>query len=187
MDWIIMVSTFLSSQAFGVIIGGLITFGTSYLADRRKGKDEEKKRKEDRESQETELRNKAYIGFLGIRYIDAHPVIGIDGDTQEPICGDFHLDLLESMLAPVLTFGSPNVVSSLVKSYPLKKWEEVQTAKRIIMRELVIEKGGSLPRLAVVEEHHKKASAYINDTSYKQGSAAIIDGTKAKSWWQFWK
>ena len=78
MDWAIIISSFLSSQAFGVIIGGLITFGTSYLADRRKGNDEDKKRKEDREIQEIKLRNEAYIGFLGINYYDVHPMIDED-------------------------------------------------------------------------------------------------------------
>jgi hypothetical protein len=144
MDWAIIISSFLSSQAFGVIIGGLITFGTSYLADRRKGNDEDKKRKEDREIQEIKLRNEAYIGFLGINYYDVHPMIDEDENTGEPIYDDFDPNLLENKLALVLTFGSPNVVSSLAKSYPLKKWDEVETAKRTIMRELVIEKGGSL-------------------------------------------
>jgi hypothetical protein len=104
MEWTTIISSFLNSQAFGVIIGGSITFGANYLTDRRKSKDEETRRREDREAREIKFRNEAYIGFLSIEYDNVHPRDEHDYPYFDP-------DVVNQTLALAITHGSPKVWS----------------------------------------------------------------------------
>jgi|GEM_PF-4559486 len=120
--------------ASSAIAGGLISSGTNYLIERQRSKNEAIKAYRDKEAQETELRNQAYIKFLSIREDSVY-------ETLENLEEFFNPGLVEERIALIFTYGSPRVTSLLAEAYPFESWEELENVKKAVMRELVTEKG----------------------------------------------
>jgi len=140
------------STLLAVIIGGLITFATNYLVERQKNKTEEKKREQEEKTKELNLRYEAYINFLSVKYDD---LLKQSPDGEE----DFDPDLINEIYAPVIVYGSPKVSTLFARSFPTKNWESIEAAKRLLMSELVLEKGGKLSLSASIE--NKELDAYM--------------------------
>lgn len=136
LGWIDVVSDFLSSQGFGVIIGGLIAAGTTFFLERQRRKDDEMKRRQERFDQEIQRRNDAYIKFLSLK-----PVAGTyDPVTQLTMAGNLGL---ESAL--VFAYGSVGVALELAQSYPFQSWNNVKAVQDKIVEELRDERIGRGP------------------------------------------
>jgi hypothetical protein len=122
-------------QAFAtllaVVMGGLISAGTTAYFERQRRKNDETKRQEELFEQNILRRNDAYIKFLSLKPATA---CEINKDTGLPKLGFVRDVGLES--GSVLTYGSVNVATKLVQSYPLKEWSQVSAIQDSIVAEL---------------------------------------------------
>ena len=121
--------------AGSAVIGGLISSGTTYLIERQKTRNEEKKRDREEKYKELERRNELYIKFLKLNQ-DNMLSINDNGDY----CEDS--SLIDDLSVCIITYGSPKVSSLMARSFPFKNWETIEAVQRLIVFELVLEKGG---------------------------------------------
>ena len=142
-----------------VVVGGLITAITTDRLEKKRHEAEEKKRLEERLEQKILRRNDAYIKFLSLNPANA---CEINPDSGLPKQGFVRYVGLET--ASVLAYGSVNIATKLVQSYPLKEWNQVKAIQNNIVEEL-----RDLRRYGELE--------------VKPGEEEI----KRKGWWQFWK
>jgi len=113
-----------------VVVGGSISaITTAYLESQRRKDDETKRLKELRE-QKILRRNDAYIKFLSLTPATTCEISPV-GLPMKGIVR--HADL---ETASVLAYGSVNIVTKLVQSYPLREWEQVKAIKDNIVEEL---------------------------------------------------
>ena len=147
-----------------VVVGGLISaITTAYLESQRRKHDETKRLKERRE-QKILRRNDAYIKFLSLTPATA---CEINPESGLPKQGFVRYVGLET--ASFLAYGSVNIATKLVLSYPLREWGQVRAIQNNMVEELRDERlqGGlsseKLPQLPPSQEE-----------------------ARAESWWRFW-
>ena len=121
--------------ASAVIIGGLISSGANYLIERQRIEREELKFEIELKTRDIERRDQAYIKFLSITMGQAYNRDESDNEFFDP-------DLIGESIALILTYGSPRVRAIVTKAYPFKSWDDLTHARRLILAELLIEKGG---------------------------------------------
>jgi hypothetical protein len=121
--------------ACSVVVGGLITSGVNYLIEEQKSKMEEVKLQHDKEAQELELRNQAYIEFLSLTE---------DGLYEPSPNGDVLVDprAVAERVARLVTYGSPAVRGIIFTGYPFESWDQLEKTQKLIMAELFYESGG---------------------------------------------
>jgi hypothetical protein len=148
-----------------VVVGGLISaITTAYLESQRRKHDEMKRLKE-RLEQKILRRYDAYIKFLSLNPATACEINPLSGRPKEGFVKDVGLET-----ASVLAYGSINIATKLVLSYPLREWEQVKAIQNNIVEELRDERlqgdpsSEKLPQLPPSQEE-----------------------AKAKSWWRFWR
>jgi hypothetical protein len=78
MDWTTVISAFLGSQAFGAIIGGLITTGSNYIFEMQRRKPNELKSQRDSFAKEIQKRNEAYILHFAVKGKKANNFSAVD-------------------------------------------------------------------------------------------------------------
>jgi hypothetical protein len=66
---------------------------------------------------------------------------------------------IDDLSISVITYGSPKVSTLMARSFPFKNWETIEAVKRLIMAEIVLEKGGRLSLTAGTE--YKELDAYM--------------------------
>ena len=121
--------------ALSVIVGGLVTSGVNYLIEWQRSKREAVKFWQDKETRELELRNQAYIRFLSINENQVT-------DTNADMVEEFHPEFVDESVALIITHGSSIVASLVSSAYPFKTWNELEKIKKVVMKELVVEKDG---------------------------------------------
>ena len=171
-----------SHRAGSALIGGLISSGTNVIVEWRKSKSEEKKYHKIKEAEALNLRNEAYIKFVGIKCEDL--LSNNSGDDED----EFEPDRINDISALVMMYGSSKVSSLLDRSFPLDNWESIEKTKRMILSELILEKGGKLSLTALQE--WQELDAYMGIWNGKKATKASPKSQKeseAKSWWQSWK
>ena len=148
-----------------VVVGGLISaITTSYLESQRRKHDETKRLKE-RLEQKILRRNDAYIKFLSL---NPDTACEINPESRLPKQGFVRYVGLET--ASVLAYGSVNIATKLVQSYPLREWSQVKAIQNNIVEELRDERlqgshsSEKLPQLPPSQEE-----------------------ARAKSWRRFWR
>jgi hypothetical protein len=147
-----------------VLIGGSITFATNYLVERQKSKNEEKERRKEEAAKKLSLRYQAYIQFLGVKHEDVRPKIYNPANPEW-----IDTDGINKTSASVMAYGSPKVSSLLARSFPLRTWESIEKTKRMIISELVEEKGGKLSISASIEATELDAYMGIGDGLSEKG------------------
>ena len=135
------------------VIGGLISSGTNYLIEWRKSRNEEIKLDQEEKYKELERRHELYIKFLSTKEEDVEYQDDEDGKIY------FNTDRLNEISASIITYGSPKVSTLMARSFPFKNWETIEAVKRLIMAEIVLEKGGRLSLTAGTE--YKELDAYM--------------------------
>jgi hypothetical protein len=121
--------------AFSAIAGGLISSGANYLIEKQRSEKEAIKVQREDETRELELRNQAYIRFLSINEDQVYRD-NMDGETV------FDPGLVEESIAIIITHGSSAITSLVSSAYPFNTWNELNSVKKIVMKELVAEKDG---------------------------------------------
>ena len=132
------------------VVGGLISSGTNYLIEWRKSRIEEKKLDREKKYEELERRNELYIKFLNFNQEDMQLMNEIDPYSKYPI---------DDLSISIITYGSPKVSTLFARSFPFKNWETIEAAKRLIIAEIVLEKGGRLTLTAATE--YKELDVYM--------------------------
>jgi len=117
-----------------MIVGSMIAPGINYLNERRRRKDEAITTQQEKEYQEIERRNQAYISFLSI----TRDQVVFQNDYGDE---GFNLGKIEERVTLAFMYGSPRVSSIIQSSYPIESWEELEGVKKAIMKEIVLEKG----------------------------------------------
>jgi hypothetical protein len=134
------------------VVGGLISSGTNYLIEWRKSRIEEKKLDQEKKYKELERRNELYIKFLKLDQEDMQFTDEDDHHFEDP-------SRIDDLSISVITYGSPKVSTLMARSFPFKNWETIEAVKRLIMAEIVLEKGGRLSLTAGTE--YKELDAYM--------------------------
>ena len=134
------------------VVGGLISSGTNYLIEWRKSRIEEKKQDQEKKYKELERRNELYIKFLKLDQEDMQFTDEDDHHFEDP-------SAIDDLSISVITYGSPKVSTLMARSFPFKNWETIEAVKRLIMAEIVLEKGGRLSLTAGTE--YKELDAYM--------------------------
>ena len=134
------------------VVGGLISSGTNYLIEWRKSRIEEKKLDQKKKYKELERRNELYIKFLKLDQEDMQFTDEDDHHFEDP-------SRIDDLSISVITYGSPKVSTLMARSFPFKNWETIEAVKRLIMAEIVLEKGGRLSLTAGTE--YKELDAYM--------------------------
>ena len=134
------------------VVGGLISSGTNYLIEWRKSRIEEKKQDQEKKYKELERRNELYIKFLKLDQEDMQFTDEDDHHFEDP-------SRIDDLSISVITYGSPKVSTLMARSFPFKNWETIEAVKRLIMAEIVLEKGGRLSLTAGTE--YKELDAYM--------------------------
>ena len=148
-----------------VVVGGLISaITTAYLESQRRKHDETKRLKE-RLEQKILRRNDAYIKFLSLNPATA---CEINPESGRPKEGFVRYVGLET--ASVLAYGSVNIATKLVQSYPLREWGQVQAIQDNIVDELRDERIQGGPSSEKLPQHPPSQ-----------------EEARAKSWWRFWR
>ena len=146
-----------------VVVGGLISaITTAYLESKRRKHDETKRLKE-RLEQKILRRNDAYIKFLSLNPATA---CEINPDSGRPKEGFVRYVGLET--ASVLAYGSVNIATKLVQSYPLREWGQVKAIQNDIVEELKDERlqgGPSSEKLHQFPPSREEAKKKAGDSS----------------------
>jgi hypothetical protein len=149
-------------SAISAIIGASIGSATNYLIEWQRNRNEEKRRQQEEEAKRLNLRYQAYMEFLSIQERELTATDSSGDDYFEP-------DQIVEKSASVITYGSPKVSSLLARSFPLKSWESIEKTKRMIISELVKEKGGKLLISASIEAKELDAYMGIKDGLKENG------------------
>ncbi|MGB7570468.1 MAG: hypothetical protein WBL87_01790 [Methanothrix sp.] len=117
-----------------MIVGSMIAPGINYLSERRRRNDEAITTQQEKEYQEIERRNQAYISFLSI----SRDQVVFENEYEHD---EFNLGKVEEKVTLAFMHGSPKVSSIIQSSYPIESWEALEGVKKAIMKEIVLEKG----------------------------------------------
>jgi hypothetical protein len=147
--------------SLSTIMGAMIVSYFNSKNERQRSTIEIEKIKLNKKYRELELRNHAYIKFLSIRAKDGY-------DIENDKWYELNSELVEKIVALVLTYGSPEITNLLVDAYPFRNLHELDDIKTAIKRELAFEKA----------ESWKPPS--------KRENIARTEA-KTKPWWRIWR
>ena len=122
-------------SALSLVVGPYITARSNRQTEREKSERERENALREEEARDKELHDQAYIKFLSITKAQ---VYSFDEEQREI----FDPESIAKSIAPILTYGSPRVRAIVTKATPFKSWGDLIHARRLIMAELLVEKGG---------------------------------------------